>query len=173
MGGDAVIILQPFRVSELTVLAGEIVDAERSSYVSPASPSVEISSANFGIEILIDESRQVGDDVPNANTKASENTITEFIIMSDSTVQVNADSVFAPGEDLSGLFMTDRMGGGYFEPRRSIDDLIGRNLRFDSMIVQLISPLERGLDQTFIIDITMDDGQGFSIQSNLVKVNTQ
>lgn len=113
---------------------------------------------------------EVGEEVEGANTRVSENAIAEILIFSDSVVMVAKDSVYLPGEDLSPLFLTDRAGRSTFEPRLSFENLIGRNISFDPLIMQLVSTLEKSLHQTFLIDLTMDDGQTFALQSNLVRV---
>ncbi len=164
-------IIQPISFSSLTLDAGWIFEGEYEAHVSPASPVNPVPLSSFGLEIRIDDWEDVGVDVEGANTYVSENAIVEFSITSDSVIMVTADSIYVPGEDLSALFKTDRAGRSRFDPRFSLDRLIGRNLSFDPFILQLVCTLERDLHQTFVIDLTMDDGQGYSIQSNMVRVS--
>lgn len=166
-------IIQPIAVRSLALNAGGIIDGERSSYVSRSSPAFPVSLSNFGLEIDIDDWSEVGADVDRANTFVSENAIADILITSDSIIRISEDSVYTPGEDLSSLFMTDRAGRSFFDPRFPVSNLIGRNLSFDPMILQLVTVLESDLHQTFLIDLTMDDGQTFELQSNMVLVEVE
>lgn len=170
-------VVQSITVSGLELHAGFITDGERTSWVSPAAPDLEVSLADFGLEVEITEWEDDGADISGANTFLSVNTIVEFTITSDSIVMMTEDSIFLPGEDLSALFMTDRLervtgffGQSRFEPRFSVDYMIGKSLRIDPMIFQLVAPLERDLNQTFFVDISMNDGDEYSLQSNRVRV---
>lgn len=163
-------VVQPISVSGLELIAGSIVSGERVAYVSASSSGYEVPLAWFGLEIDVVDWELVGDEIEGSNTFVSTNKIASFSITSDSTIQVTQDSVYASGEELKGLFMTDRVGRSYFEPIVGMERMVGRNLRLSAMVMQMVSPLERDLDQTFTINIVMDDGDEYTIQSNRVKV---
>lgn len=166
-------IIQPIEVRGLILHAGLIRPGEYQAFVNPTPPQTVASLANFGLEVRITDWDETGEEVEDANTRVSNNAIAEFMITSDSAIMVTEDSVYLPGEELSALFKTDRAGRSSFEPRFELDRLIDRNLSFDPLIVQLVSTLEQPLHQRFMVEITMDDGQTFSIQSELVRVDVE
>ena len=163
-------IIQPISFTELELTAGGINDGERQTFVFPGAPENVLELSSFGLAITVDSWMEVGEDVEGANTFVSENTIVSFSITSDSTVMVTEDSLFIPGDDLSTLFKTDRVGRSFFEPSRTLDDIVGRKIRLDPLIMQMVSGLEKDLHQTFLVNLTMDDGQTFMLQSNIVRV---
>ncbi len=166
-------IIQPIEVRGLILHAGLIRPGEYQAFVNPTPPQNVASLTDFGLEVRITDWEETGEEVEDANTRVSNNAIADFKITSDSVIIVTEDSVYMAGEELSALFLTDRAGRSSFEPRFELDRLIGRNLSFDPMIVQLVCTLEQPLHQKFMVEITMDDGQTFSIQSEMVRVGVE
>lgn len=166
-------IVQPIEVNDLILHAGQIFPGEYQTFVNTSSPDFVNPLEHFGLEVRITDWEETGEEVEDANTQVSNNAIAEFLITSDSAIMVTEDSVYLPGAELSALFKTERAGRRRFEPRFELDRLIGRNLSFDPLIVQMVCTLEQPLHQTFMVEITMDDGQTFSLQSQMVRVDVE